>query len=404
MKKGLVLYILCLFFSLSLSAQKRDIQQIEELLKKGTQIDKAQSMAEKLLKDTANRQKANIWYLLGECRYKQYEKQNQQLYLHQKVDTAAFFANIKKVFCIYQKADSLSLTNEKVRKKLQKHLQRRAIDLNKCRSNLYFGGLFNIYKNNFNVAYSYFDDYLNCSNAHLFNSFNYVQTDTLLPKAAYWAVYCGYKNGNPVQTLHHSYTALKDMTQQLTMFQFLSEAYLLEKDTTRYIETLHEGFQKSPAFPYFFPRLFNYYSSKSDWDTCMDLTEKALSADKDNLDFHVAKSDVYLYTEKYDECISLCDSILALCDTLPRAHLNAGLAYYYKAVQLDRTIKKTKADKRNILQYYTEAKPHMEAYRKSAPTADSQWALPLYIIYLNLNMGEELDEIDRYLGKKRFQQ
>ena len=30
-----------------------------------------------------------------------------------------------------------------------------------------------------------------------------------------------------------------------------------------------------------------------------------------------------------------------------------------------------------------------------------QWALPLYTIYLNLNMGKEFDEIDKLLNQKR---
>lgn len=402
MTKRFVLILVCMTFSLALWAQKKEIQQIEELLKKGTQIDKAQTMAEKLLKDSANQQNPRIWYLLGECRYKQYETQNKQMYLGEKTDTASFFANIKNLFRIYQTADSLLLKINKPNKHLQKNVQKRAIDLNKCRSNLYFGGLFKIYKGQFGKAYNYFDDYLNCVNAHLFKAYNYNQTDTLLFKAAYWAMYCGYKNSNSVQTLHHAYTALKDTTRLLTVFQFLGEAYKLEKDTIRYLDALKEGFQRDPSFPYFFPRLFNYYSSKGDWNTCIHITDKAIQADKSNLNFHLAKSSVLLYTERFDSCIVLCDSLLALSDTLSRAHLNAGLSYYYKAVRLDRKLKKTAAEKRDILRFYTAAKPHMEAYRKSDPQADAEWALPLYIIYLNLNMGAELDEIDRFMNQKRL--
>ncbi len=402
MKSRFVQVLLFLLFAVSISAQKKDMLQIQDLLKKGTELDKAQTMAETLLKDSANQHRADIWLLLGECLYKRYESQNERLYLHQQLDTAAFFANIQRLFSVYQKVDSFSQSAVRPNKKVLRHLQKRANDLNKCRPNLYHGGLYKLFTKKYNAAYTYFDDYLKGTNSHLFKAFNYSQTDTLLAKAAFWSVYSGYMNRNPQQMLHHSYTALKDTANRLTMLQYLSEAYKLENDTSRYIQTLQEGFDGSPSSPYFFPRLFNHYASNGDWGKCMELSDKGISVAPADMLFHVAKSTVLLYTERYDECIALCDSIIAVSDTLSRAYLNAGLSHYYKAVRLDKLPKKSKADQRNVIANYSAARPYLETYRRLVPGDADQWALPLYLIYLNLNMGDEFDQIDCILKKKRI--
>ena len=56
-------------------------------------------------------------------------------------------------------------------------------------------------------------------------------------------------------------------------------------------------------------------------------------------------------------------------------------------------------NRKNILSDYRKALPYLEKYRKLAPDQGSRWAVPLYTIYLNLNMGKEFDEMDKILRK-----
>ena len=44
--------------------------------------------------------------------------------------------------------------------------------------------------------------------------------------------------------------------------------------------------------------------------------------------------------------------------------------------------------------------PYLEKYRQLEPDQTDKWALPLYTIYLNLNLGKEFDEIDKLMKKK----
>ena len=47
-----------------------------------------------------------------------------------------------------------------------------------------------------------------------------------------------------------------------------------------------------------------------------------------------------------------------------------------------------------MLELYRNSLKYMQTYRKLAPTRKDLWAMPLYTIYLNLNMGKEFVEMD----------
>ena len=399
-----ILLLSSFFFPLNIHAQKKEIAQIQEFLKKRTSPENAQELADKLLTDSTYQKNPRIWQLLGESLFMQYDAANEKLYLRQQYDTAKFFSLTKRLFSVYETLDSLSLTDIKHNKTIEKTVERKVDDLHRLRQNLFNGGIYHIYKHQYNEAYQYFDTYIECSAQHLFKKYNYSHSDTLLPRAAYWAVYCGYKTQNPRQALHHSYMALKDTANTTSMLQYLAETYKLDNDTTRYIQSLVEGFQRSPSFPYFFPRLFQYYSQREQWEECQEITTMAIQADPSNPLFAFAQSNIYLNTGAYDQCIAISDSLIQANDTIARTYLNAGLSYYYKAVINEKKLKKTAQDKRTIIEYYRKARPYLETYRLREPERSDKWAMPLYIIYLNLNMGEDFDEIDRLLKIKQHAQ
>ena len=52
---------------------------------------------------------------------------------------------------------------------------------------------------------------------------------------------------------------------------------------------------------------------------------------------------------------------------------------------------------------YKSALPYLEKYRKIVTDNVSVWGLPLYTIYLNLNMGKQFEEMDRLLKQENGQ-
>ena len=114
----------------------------------------------------------------------------------------------------------------------------------------------------------------------------------------------------------------------------------------------------------------------------------------------MSKGTALLNLGKYDECIAISDELIAENDSLADAYYDAGMAYFQKAVELDKNIQLSKKQKNKIKDLYHKALPYMKCYRALAPDQRSKWGLTLYTIYLNLNMGDEFDEIDRLLREK----
>lgn len=391
----LLLCIICI--CLQINAQKKEISLAKDNIKKGTNLEQAESSMANLLKDSANRNNEKIWLTLYEAQKKQYEQGNEKLYLKQDYDTAKLFLSVKKMFQTLEGLDSVDAqTDKKDRVKLV-YRKKHAAMLDVHRRNLYNGGAYFVNKQNFKEAYNFFDMYLNCSIQPLFTSYKYDETDKNMPSAAYWAVYCGYKLQDPKATLHYAYWALKDTAHYQYMLQYLAETYKMEKDTMRYVSVLEEGFKKYPRFPFFFPRLIEYYTKNEQYDAALSLCDKALQVNDSSNLFKFTKSSVLLSLKRYKECIDLCDSVIAKDSTILGAYLNAGLSYFNQAVEADKALRQTAKQKKEIIQLYKKALPYLEKYRKMVPDEKSLWGLPLYTIYLNLNMGKEFDEIDKLL-------
>lgn len=391
----LLLCIICI--CLQINAQKKEISLAKDNIKKGTNLEQAESSMANLLKDSANRNNEKIWLTLYEAQKKQYEQGNEKLYLKQDYDTAKLFLSVKKMFQTLEGLDSVDAqTDKKGRVKLV-YRKKHAAMLDVHRRNLYNGGAYFVNKQNFKEAYNFFDMYLNCSIQPLFTGYKYDETDKNMPSAAYWAVYCGYKLQDPKATLHYAYWALKDTAHYQYMLQYLAETYKMEKDTMRYVSVLEEGFKKYPRFPFFFPRLIEYYTKNEQYDAALSLCDKALQVNDSSNLFKFTKSSVLLSLKRYKECIDLCDSVIAKDSTILGAYLNAGLSYFNQAVEADKALRQTAKQKKEIIQLYKKALPYLKKYRKMVPDEKSLWGLPLYTIYLNLNMGKEFDEIDKLL-------
>lgn len=380
-------------------AQKKEISKARDYLKSGKNLEQAEQLMKKLLDDTTHRENKKIWVILFDAQRKQYELGNEKLYLKQKYDTVALFTIASKMFATAESLDSLEMIPDKKGRVNIEYRKKHAEYLSQYRPNLYNGGAFFMSKQKYKEAYRLFSQYIKCAHEPLFGSFKYNETDTLMPVAAYWAVYCGYKLQDPKLTLHHAYLALKDTGHYDLMLQYLAETYKLEKDTIRYFQTIQEGFLKYPKFPFFFPRLIEYYASRGQWKDAMQVCDYALEADSTSHLFRLVKSSTLLNMGKYEECIAICNELLAENTHLPDVQLNMGLAYFNQAVELDKATSVSRSRMTKIMDLYKKARPYLEEYRKLAPSRKERWAVPLYTIYLNLNMGKEFDEIDRILKK-----
>ena len=391
--------LICVFICLPLIAwgQKKTMTQVKDYIKSGKNLDKAEKLMTDLLNDSSSRGNEKVWLLLFESQRKQYDQGNEKLYLEEKYDTTALFLVGKRMFDTLEGLDSLDRLPDARGKVKLKYRDRSAELLNIYRPNLFNGGVFFMKKHDFSRAYDFFDTYINSAVKPMFARYQYAERDKRLPEAAYWASYCGYKLEKPQLTLRHTYQALKDSVHLPYMLQYLSETYKLEKDTARYVQTLKDGFSKYPKFPFFFPRLIDYYSHIGAYDEAMKSCDEALQTDSVNTLFRYAKSSLLLTMGRYKQSFAISKALIAENDTLADAYLNAGLALFDQAVELDKKTQSGSKKYNQILELYRKAMPYLEKYRAMAPDQKDKWALPLYTIYLNLNMGKQFDEIDKLI-------
>ena len=398
--KAFALMFLILMSPVAASAQKKEIQTAKDQVKAGKNLDQAAASMKKLLADSANRTNRKIWTIYFDAVRKQYEQGNEKLYLKQKYDTAQLFNYTRQLFEVAFQYDSVETAPDKKGRRDFEFRKGHSEYLAHIRSNLYNGGIWFLNKKKYPDAYKFFDCYIECASQPMFKQRNYGEKDKHLPTAAYYAVYSGYKMKDPKATLHHSYEALKDTVHYNYMLQYLAETYMLEKDTARYVASLKEGFKRVPTFPYFFPRLVEYYVVRNQLDSAMKVVNEALTVVPDSDVYLAAKSNLLLEQGKLQECIEVSKKVIEVNQKLGDPYYNAGICYFNLAVEQDKNSHNSRKVKEQVEANYKKALPYLVKYREMEPKEQGKWAFPLYTIYLNLNMGKEFDEIDKVMKQK----
>ena len=393
------LHALALLFLIILTpccyAQKKEISQAQTIVKSGKNLAQAEQQMRKLLKDSINQKNIKVWVILTEAVRGQYLAGNERMYLRQQQDTAALFKLALKMFGDYQSLDSVDALPDKKGRVHLKYRNSNSAFLNIYRPNLYNGGVYFLRKQNYKEAFSMIDAFLDCQRQPLFENYHY-ERDTLNRTAAFWTVLCGYQTGDHEMALKYKDLALQDTLHLESCFQYLAEIYKQQGDKPNYEWSLVKGFECNPSSSYFFPRLIDYYNTSNQTERAMTIVNDALQTNDSSELFLFAKSNLLLNQGNYDECIAICDTLIARNDTLADAYYNAGVAYVNKAFLLE----KGKVDvkqRREIRQLYQKALPYMERYRALAPQEKDKWAAALYNIYLKLNMGKQFEEIDQML-------
>lgn len=392
MNGRLFLTILLLSLTITVTAQRRQLQEARVILKGDKDYDKAEKLMTDLLKDSANLSNARIydmWLLAVE---KQYLQVNERMYKKEQVDTAGFFGLTRRMFDIGLRLDSLDMRPDKKGRVNLEYRKDNAEKLLQYQPNLFYGGTYYIRKGELEKAYDFFERYMDCDRQPLFTGYDLMVTDARMPEAAYWATYCGYRMNDPVLTLRYAQLARRDTAKLDYTLQYIAEAWRALKDQEMYVETLRDGFERYPESVYFFPRLMDSYSAKGNYEQALTVAEKALATDSLNTLFMLAKSTMLLNLGRYKECLDYSKQLIAFDGLATEAFYNAGTACVNIALKMD-----SRKQKKQITKMYQKALPYMETYRKLAPEEKQKWGEALYRIYFNLNMGKQFEEIDRML-------
>lgn len=381
------------------SAQKKELSQARSYIKSGKDYDKAEKLMTGLIaKDSANRQNPKIYAVWYESVLGQYAQINEKVYLKQKYDTATVYTLLNRLYRVAESLDSLDARpNEKGRVKPE-YRKEHAEQLDRLRRNLYFGGTYNLRRSRYQEAFDYFETYIDAARQPLFAGYDYARNDTSMSSAAYWATLAGYRMKDAERTLRYSQLALTDTSKAVFVRQYICEAYQLKQDDAAYVKALEDGFAHHPEYPYFFPRLGDYYNQHGQVSKTLQLSDEALAQYPDRPLFLLAKSVALLQLDRYDECIAVSTKLSDVSPQQPEPYFNIATCYLNQALELEKR-NEPRLYRERLTKLYTQARPQMEKYRQLAPNDQQRWAPALYRIYLNLNMGREFEEIDRMMRK-----
>lgn len=381
-------------------AQKKELSQARTYIKSGKDYDKAEKLMTGLLADTTHRKNAKVYATWYDAVAGQYAQANEKLYLKQKYDTAAFFNITKRMYLIAESLDSLDVFPDKKGRVKPEYRKEHAEQLNQLRPNLYYGGTYQVRREDYKTAFDYFDLYIGAAHQPLFTDYKYLESDKQIPQAAYWATLCGFKLKDAKKTLKYSQLALVDKEKSRFVLHYMCEAYQQLNNVEEYINTLNLGFKLFPTYPYFFPRLADYHKGQGDNATVLQLAEQGLKNHPDNELFLLAKSIALLNMNRYDECIAISRQMISANEEHPEPYFNIATCYLNQALALEQ-LNEPRKYRQQLTKLYTDAMPMMERYRKLMPDDIQRWGPGLYRIYLNLNKGKQFEEIDRLMKQRQ---
>ena len=404
MKKQKILILLLLtMITPCLWAQKKELSQARSYIKSGKDLEKAEKLMVDLLADSANpanRENTKIYLTWLDAVRGQFNAANEKLYLKQNYDTAAFFNLTLKMYDIATALDSLDMRPDSKGRIKPLYRNTHAAWLNQLRPNLYYGGTYMVRMNDYEKAFNYFDRYINAYKQPLFSGYQYATNDSLISQAAYWATLCGFKLHDAARTLRFRELAMRDKEKEKYTLQYVCEAYLLQNNEDAYQATLRKGFEQYPDYPYFFPRLADYYKAQGRNDIVLQLAEAGLKSNADSTLVLLAKSIALLNLNRYDECIEVSKQLLATNDQQPEPYFNISTCYLNQALAIEQ-LNEPRKNRLKLTKLYTDACPYMEKYRELAPADSQRWGPALYRIYLHLNKGKQFEEIDRLMRKAK---
>ena len=390
--------LLLLMITPCLWAQKKELSQARTYIKSGKDYDKAEKLMTDLLANPANRTNAKIYATWYDAISGQYAQANEKLYLKQAYDTAAFFNITKRMYTVAETLDSLDAQPDEKGRVKPEYRKDHAEQLNLLRPNLYYGGTYQVRREDYRKAFEYFDLYIGAAHQPLFTGYKYLESDKLVSQAAYWAALCGFKLQDPKMTLKYSQLALTDQEKSKFVLHYMCEAYLLLKNQKEYLNTLNLGYKLFPSYPYFFPRLADHYKAQGNNDELLKLADLGLRRYPNNTLFQLAKSIALLNMNRYDECITVSKQMIAANKEQAEPYFSIATCYLNQALALEQ-LNEPRKYREQLVKLYTDACPYMEKYRQLAPLDTQRWGPALYRIYLNLNKGKQFEEIDRLMRK-----
>lgn len=373
----------------------------------GGDINQAKALIDQALENKHTATNADTWNTAGLIQKKFYDKENEKMYLKQTYSEDVFFGSLNKMFEYFNKCDELeSLPNDKG-KVIYKFRETNAETLYGVRPNLVSGGVTYFNKDNNQLAFDLFAQYIESANYPLLGKYNIAETDSFLTVVAYYASLAAMKMENYDLALKYIDMALDDKEVGEQAMTYKCMAYASKGDSAQWVETLKTAVEKYPSKEYFYSNLISYYNDHDQNDELMSFANEMI-AKTDLPIFYFVRGYLNQNEKKYNAAITEYNLALERDANYTGALRNLAICYCQLAQDrsdevsmLNMKSKEYKAGMGEVKEWYRKALPLYEKLRDiddgSDPDVKQAWQSGLYTCYYMLNMDKEFEAIEKIL-------
>ena len=192
------------------------------------------------------------------------------------------------------------------------------------------------------------------------------------------------------------------------LYVLIKESYVALGDSTKAEMILQEGFEKFPEDNVVLVELVNFYIHARDPQSALDYLELAKRQEPDNPSFYYAEGALYDGLENPDKAIIAYEKALEIDPDMFDANFNMGVLYYNRAVKMleeaNEIMDNVEYEKARDEAFVELAKavPYLERCYEVNPEHRmiNDVMETLRIIYYRLGMEDELQEMNKKLGRE----
>ncbi len=371
-------------------------------------LNQAQGLIDGAMKFPEITAQPDVWNAAGTIQKKLFEAEQAKMWMKQNPNFDNMYNSLYNVYTNFFKCDEVEKTavDKKGRPvKVKYHVPNKRFLIDN-RGWLVNGGVkyYNEDKDN-EKALKYFSMYIESAQNPMLAGDSAIVNDTLITQIAYYAGLASMqlKDYESVLKFMPIVKSSDDESINRYGYEFTASAYRELGDTAKWIAELQEGVKKYPNHNYFFGNLLDYYNQSKKYDEALNFANAMVNNNPNDAFMQYVKGYLCQNLQKYDLAIEAYKAAIAIKPDYADAHSNLGLVYCTLA--RDCQEKSTanfnsaayKKEQEVIKGYFREAMPHYEKVRELEPTEQKKWLNGLYSIYYMLNMGPQLEEIEKLM-------
>lgn len=348
----------------------------------------------------------DVWNAAGTIQKKLFEAEQQKLYLKQNPNFDKMYSSLYNVYTNFFKCDEVEKTavDKKGRPIKVKYHESNKRFLLDNRGWLINGGVkyYNEDKDN-EKALKYFSLYIESGQNPMLSNDSVIVNDTLVTQIAYYASLACMQLKNYEKVLQYTPMVKSDKEFSKYGYEFTASAYRELGDTIKWINELQEGVKLFPDHNYFFGNLLEYYNTTGKYNDALTFANTMVEKSPNDAFMQYVKGYLCQNLEKYDDAIAAYKAAIEINPDYADAHSNLGLIYctlarnYQDKATSDLRSAQYKKDQEVVKGFYRQAMPHYEKVRQLEPDQQKKWLNGLYSVYYMLNMGPELEEIEKLM-------